>query len=275
MESPLSVRSATRQDRSAARRPVSSAPAVDRALDILERLGRASGGVTLSELSEELRLPKNAVFRITQSLLARGYVEREERTRGFRLTPKLLGVALPRRGDISLVGAALEPMRSLRDRLRETVQLGLEIGDEGVIIEKFEGLHPLRIAVDVGLRFKLHNNAPGKVLLAFQSPAGREALVGSLELTSHTARTITDRRELRKECARVVENGYATDHGEADDGIHCVAAPVFGPREQLAAVVWISAPARRLPRDSFAAIGQQVIRTAADISRGLHVETGA
>lgn len=244
---------------------------MDRALEILEHLGRASGGLTLSELSQELGLPKNAVFRITRSLQARGYLERDERTRSFRLTPKLLSVALPRRADRSLVGAALEPMRSLRDQLRETVQLGLGIGEEGVIIEKFEGLHPLRIAVDVGLRFKLHNNAPGKALLAFRPPAAREALIKSLELTAHTSRTITSRRELSKECARIVANGYATDFGEADDGIHCVAAPVFGSHEQLVAVVWISAPSRRLPRESFAEVGRQVILTADNISKGLRV----
>ena len=43
-------------------------PALDRTLDILETLSDADAGMTLSALSQELELPKNAVFRITQTL---------------------------------------------------------------------------------------------------------------------------------------------------------------------------------------------------------------
>ena len=65
-------------------------PGVDRALEILERLG--SEPLTLSELSASLGFPKNAVFRITNTLKARGYLARDEKTLKFRLTDKLLRV---------------------------------------------------------------------------------------------------------------------------------------------------------------------------------------
>jgi len=100
-------------------------PAVDRALDILERLREADRGQTLSELSAALHLPKNAVFRITQTLLARGYLARDPATMRFELTRRLLELGQPRIGRVPLVDAALEPMRTLRDLTRETVQLGV------------------------------------------------------------------------------------------------------------------------------------------------------
>ena len=64
-------------------------PALDRTLDILETLSDADAGMTLSALSQELQLPKNAVFRITQTLLARGYLYRNEKSMAFSVTPKL------------------------------------------------------------------------------------------------------------------------------------------------------------------------------------------
>jgi DNA-binding IclR family transcriptional regulator len=158
-------------------------------------------------------------------------------------------------------------MRDLRDETRETVQLGVCTGSEGVIVEKVEGLHALRIAVDLGLRFKLYNNAPGKVLLAFQPPGDRERLLSQLELTPHTSRTITDLGELRRECQRVIEQGYATDWAEADEGVHCVAAPILGRHQELAATIWVSAPSRRMPRETFAAVARQAICAAEIISR--------
>jgi DNA-binding IclR family transcriptional regulator len=246
-----------------------SVPALERALDLLEHLREAAEGLTIAEISAALDLPKNAVFRITHTLAARGYLARDEASRRFRLTTKLLTVASPRVHDISLVGAALAAMKRLRDETRETVQIGVLTEIEGVVIEKVDGLHPVRIAVDLGLRFPLHNNAPGKVLLANRSRADRDALIGRFELVASTSRTITDPAELRLECDRVVAAGYATDRAEADEGIHCVAAPVFARPGELAATVWVSAPSRRMPRDTFAAIGVRVKRAAADITRAI------
>ena len=137
-------------------------PGVDRALEILERLGGAAGGLTLSELSAQLGFPKNAVFRITNTLKARGYLARDEKSLKFRLTEKLLRISQPRVGRRGLIEAAMEPMRALRDEVGETVQIGRRSGDEGVILEQVDGLHPLRISVDAGLRFPLHNNEIGR-----------------------------------------------------------------------------------------------------------------
>lgn len=240
-----------------------STPAVDRALEILERLGETSGGLTLSELGAALGFPKNAVFRIANTLRSRGYLSRDERTHRFLLTEKLMRISQPRIEKKGLIELSLEAMRELRDGCRETVQIGRRFGPEGVILEQVEGLHPLRISVDAGLRFPLHNNAPGKLLLAFMPDPEREAMIRRLRLVRCTSRTITDRRDLARECGRIRELGYSVDFAEADEGIHCVAAPVVDPEGGTIATIWVSAPSRRLPKASFPATGRQV-RLAGD-----------
>lgn len=244
-------------------------PGVARALEILEALGASAGGLSLSELSSKLGFPKNAVFRITNTLKARGYLARDERTLKFRLTDRLLRVSQPRVERRGLIEVSMEPMRELRDLCRETVQIGRRFGDEGVILEQVEGLHPLRISVDAGLRFPLYNNAPGKLLLAHLEDRPRAQAIRRLALAPSTSRTITGREELSRECDRIREQGYSTDFAEADEGIHCVAAPVRGPGGEVLAALWISAPSRRLPRSSFASAGDQVRRAADRISARL------
>jgi DNA-binding IclR family transcriptional regulator len=244
-------------------------PGVDRALEILERLGGTSGGLTLSELSAQLGFPKNAVFRITNTLKARGYLARDGRTLQFRLTDKLLLISRPRVEKKSLIEAALPDLRRLRDECRETVQIGRRSGEEGVILEQVEGLHPLRISVDAGLRFPLYNNGPGKLLLAYLPDADRADRIRRLRLTPCTPRTITGRHELARECLRIREQGYSTDYAEADEGIHCIAAPVYAPDGTLLAAIWISAPSRRLPRSQFAEVAVPVKRAAARITEVL------
>lgn len=245
------------------------APAVERALEILEHLARHASGLTLSDLSAQLELPKNAVFRITNTLRERGYLARDGRTMRFTLTEKLVRVSQPRVEKKGLIEISMDSMRELRDATKETVQIGRRLGKEGVILEAVEALHPLRISVDPGLRFPLYNNAPGKLLLAHLPPKERKAMIEDLDLEPCTPRTITDRRELERECGRILEQGYSTDFAEADEGIHCVAAAILDPHGQAVATVWVSAPSKRMPRSSFAEIGRQVRATGDKISERL------
>jgi IclR family transcriptional regulator, KDG regulon repressor len=239
-------------------------PAVEKALQILEKLGE--GGRTLSELSAALGMPKNAVFRITNTLRARGYLARDPRTLKFALTDKLIRVGQPRVEKRGLVETAMEPMRRLRDITKETVQIGVRSGLEGVILEQVEGLHPLRISVDPGLRFPLYNNAPGKLLLAHLPD--RKAVIGKLDLAPCTPRTITDKRELERECARILELGWSPDNAESDEGINCLAAPILHAGS-LVAVLWISGPSKRFPKSMFPEAAKHVMAAARDIGERL------
>jgi len=246
-----------------------SVPALDRTLDILELLSAASSGLTLSELSKQLDAPKNAVFRITQTLLARGYLTRDPESLAFRTTIRWLNLATPRLGGVSLPALARPAMTNLRDETQETVQLGVLNGLQGTIIEQVEGTRPLRIVVDLGLRFNLHNNAPGKLLLAHLPEERREAALSQIELTSSTPRTIASKSALREECDRIIANGYSTDHAEADEGIHCIAAPIFSGPGDVVGSLWISGPAKRLPKSKFRELGTTVAAAGAEVSRQL------
>ena len=245
------------------------APAVERALEILECLARHPSGLTLSDLSARLELPKNAVFRITNTLRERGYLARDGRTLRFSLTDKLVRVSQPRVEKKGLIEVSMEPMRELRDRTRETVQIGRRLGKEGVILEAVEALHPLRISVDAGLRFPLYNNAPGKLLLATLPDKERKAMIDDLDLEPCTVRTITDRRELERECQRILELGYSTDFAEADEGIHCIAAAITDEPGTCVGTIWVSAPSKRMPKTLFAEIGRHVRETGNKISERL------
>lgn len=249
-----------------------SVPALDRTLDILETLSTAENGLTLSELSSHLQIPKNAVFRITQTLLARGYISRVAETMAFQLTSQWLKLATPRRGGLSLSEAAHPAMRALRDLTRETVQLGVLSGLHGTIIDQVEGSHSLRIVVDLGRVFKLHNNAPGKLLLAHMPDSQREEAISKITLTSDTPRTITSKAKLRIECQKILTRGYSIDHAEGNEGIHCIAAPIIDGCDGVVGAIWISGPAKRMPKSSFSDFGVQVMDAAREVSRVIERE---
>lgn len=234
---------------------------------ILESLSEKPQGAGLAEISAELGTPKNSTLRLLQTLVACGYVVREELPLLYRLSGKLLQIGQPHVGEVSLVECSLTAMRSLRDRVGETVQLGIPTGDEGVIIEKLESRSAIRIGVEIGLRFGLHSNAPGKTLLAHRDSEERDSTIKRLKLERFTNRTITKASDLKAECERILREGFSEDWGEADEGIHCVAAPIKDRLGKLIATIWVSGIAGRMPKKLFPSIGQEVIRAASEIER--------
>ena len=243
----------------------SPAPALERGMRILEALSSNPQGASLAEISTDLGTPKNSTLRLLQTLVSCGYLRREENPPRYRVTDKLLRIGQPHGREVSLVECSLEVMRQLRNEVGETVQLGIPSGDEGVIIEKVESNAAIRIGVEIGLRFPLYNNAPGKVLLAARPLEERLSTIQRLSLDRCTDRTITEPEALARECERVVDQGYGVDWGEAEEGIHCVAAPIRNARSTLIGTLWVSGIAGRMPRKRFPEVGREVIRAAGEI----------
>ncbi len=231
--------------------PVDSpAPALSRGLALVEALDAEPEGLTLTELSEAIDSPKNSTLRLIQVLVDQGWAVRDPATLRVRLTSKVLRLGQPRVNELSFAESALPAMRRLRDESGETVQLGVLSGEEAVVIEKQESRLPVRIGVDVGLRLPLHDNACGKVMLAFLPDAERERLLARIPLPATTPNTIIDRAALRLHCEQVRKQGYALDVDEIYEGIRCVGVPIFDHAGNLMAALWISGPAKRLPESS-------------------------
>lgn len=227
----------------------SPAPALTRGLALIEALDLAPDGLTLTELSEAIDSPKNSTLRLIQVLLDQGWAVRDPATLRVQLTSKVLRLGQPRANDLSLAECALPAMRKLRDKSGETVQLGVLSGEEVVIIDKQESRLPVRIGVDVGLRVGLHDNAAGKLFLAFLPEPERALLLARIPLPASTAKTITDRSTLRIHCEEVRRQGFSMDLDEVYEGIRCVGAPVLDRSGHVLAAIWVSGPSKRLPQE--------------------------
>ncbi|MEY2600587.1 MAG: hypothetical protein RLZZ244_790 [Verrucomicrobiota bacterium] len=245
-------------------------PNLDRALSILELLSESPSGLSLSEIAAALSIPTNSVFRISRTLEERGYLERHESSKRFRLTQKLLRLSCgPSAGERSLTEASLDAMRSLRDDTLETVLLGTLLGPEGVVIEQMPGKHPFRFVVDVGVRFELHTAAPGKAMLAALPEPEADAILAQMPFTRFNARTITTPDAFRKELARTRAQGYGVDEGEEREGAHCIGAVILNRQRLPAGAIWLTGPSSRVPASDFPKLGQRIREAARQIAARL------
>jgi len=248
---------------------------LERALKIFEYLADTPVGGTLTDTANALQFPKNSVFRIMSTLLAHGYLVRDEHSQRFTLNGKLLGLACRGTGADQFVEIAGDIMRGLRNDSGETALMGRLIDHGGVVLAQAVSRQPIKVAVDPGTRFLLHTAVPAKSIMAFLPVDERDELVDTITFTRLTDRTITGKAAFRKELEAVRTRGYAVDWGEEVDGINCVGAPIFDHSRMPIASIWVSGPDTRLAHDRFGEFGKLVIAAARQVSERLGYTGGS
>jgi DNA-binding IclR family transcriptional regulator len=242
-------------------------PALQRGLAMLEFLAASPDGATLSELGAQLGISMASIFRLAGALEELRYICRDERTKRYSVTQKLLLLGQPHSGRRSLVECALEPMRRILTATGETTQLCCLAEASCVILEQLSSLHPFKYIVDLGSRAPIHCCAPGKAMLAFLPDTALDAVLSGLKFEKHTEHTITSRKALLVELERIRACGYALDRGEHFDGIHCVAAPLLDRHGHTIAAITIAGPSTRIPQNRFAEFGKIIAAEANDAAR--------
>ena len=244
----------------------SQVPALQRGLAILEMLATSPEGATLSEVSAALKLSPASAFRITGVLEETGYVKRDEVSRRFTLTRKLLLLSQPQQEGRSLAESCLPAMREVLRLTGETVQLCCLADDQCVMIEQLPSTFPFKYIVDIGSRPPIYCCAPGKALLAYLSEEEQHQILSTLNLESHTSRTLTTFEDLQADFTKVRAKGFAVDQGEHFEGIHCVAAPLLNRHGQPIAALTIAGPSSRIQTRRFNEFGLIMKQAAKDAS---------
>lgn len=244
-------------------------PNLKRAISVLELLGKHGDGMTLSEIAEVLSVPKNSIFRITSTLLDSGYLLRNN-DKKFVLTRKLLAIGSSAVSEYSLVEKSFESMCQLRDLVQETVLIGTIAQNEFIVMEQAVGKHAFKFMLDIGSRLSLHTAAPAKAILAYLPEEQLEKFLNVMNFKQFNQRTITTATDFRSALETVRKHGYAIDHAEELDGVHCIGAPVFDRYAYPVASIWTTGPSERLPESMFVTFGQQIKEYADRISQKLN-----
>jgi DNA-binding IclR family transcriptional regulator len=242
---------------------------IARAAQILRALDGEPNGLSLSQLSERLDLPRSTVHRVVTALASEGLLAAASPNGRMRLGPELARLALASRRELR---AELRPyLQRLFDMLNETVDCAVLDGDHLRFIDQIAAPHRLRAVSSVGATFPLHCTANGKALLAELS-AEEIARVLPTRLRRFTPATLTVRPVLLSELEAVRVSRVAFDREEHTTGISAAGIAV---REPFGALAAISVP---MPTQRFegreAEIGEALVAARGDILRGLGVPEG-
>lgn len=231
-----------------------------RGLKILDILGQAQAGASITELAEALGVDKASASRLVATLVNYGYAEKDQQTRRFHLGPQVVPLSRSVLARLSMREVAKPFLRELMERTGECAHLAVPAQGKVLYIDQVESPATLRVNAQVGTMNPLHCTALGKVLLAF----------GDLELpatlASFTPHTLTDPDRLRKNLEQVCAQGYALDDEEFDLGVRCIAVPVFDFRGKPAGSIGISGPASRITSERLPELAVMVIEIGKALS---------
>jgi DNA-binding IclR family transcriptional regulator len=244
-----------------------SVPALERGLLILEYLAQSRRGVTLSQLTRKLQLPRSTGHALLLTYQRSGYVQRCEKTGRYCLGLRLQALANLALGGTSLRSQAATLLHKLMQDSGLTVHLAVMEEGEAILIDRVEAPGAPQLATWVGKRMGLHCTALGKALIAELSPDVLDELIRKQGLMRYNENTISSRRALRLTCENVQQLGYAIDDEEEEIGVRCIGAPVRNSAGEVVAAISISGTKTQL--ENIPARAAQVVHVAAALSHQL------
>ncbi len=239
---------------------------VDKACILMEVVSDYPNGVSITELADRVKMYKSTVHRLLTTLAARGYIEQDAESGRYKLGYRLLDLGMKLLSGIDLRQEALPYLRNLAEKAHEVVHLALMDQGDIVYIEKVESHNTIRMHSRVGKRVPIHATGLGKAILAFLPKLEVEEILERYGLTESTPYTITDRGNFLQALNEIRQNRFAMDIEENEEGICCIAAPIFDSTGKVVAACSVSGPTIRMTKKKLNELAPFVRQTGAQIS---------
>jgi len=234
---------------------------LEKAVQVIDLLGRASGPVRLGAIAESMSVPKSTAHRLLSELTAHGLVRRAgdgEYALGYRLVQ--WGHLADR--SVGLRHIAEPVMTRLRDQVRESVHLYVTEEDHRVCVLSAEGPHTLRPVAVLGRPMPIGFGAAGKLLYAYADESVQRRVAASLP--EHRGHLLPDAAER----AAIRERRFAVSVSEMEDGLSALATPIITPGGVSGALA-IASTTARMPESRYEEIRELLVEAAAEIAAAL------
>jgi len=255
------------------RQETPSIQSLDRGLVILEAVARSADPVSLGELTELLGIDRSSVFRLANTLRRRGFLSYLTGKKVYILGPSVWRLSHQYDWGNMLIRVSRDQLKSLATQTEETAHLAIREGKQALFIDHAVTHHVIAVAGQTGELAPLYCTAHGKALLADCDYSDLRSIFGSEKLQTYTKQTIGTLDQLTKVCAQIRTQGFATDDGEYQEGIRCVAAPIRAEGGDIIGSIGVSVPLQRFSKDRYRVCGEQVSAVAQRITSLLSNES--
>lgn len=218
---------------------------VDRAVLILQEIFLANEYIGVSEISQNLDLPKATVYRILNTLYHRKIVEKNPETDKYKLGMIFIEYAEKIKSKLSLKTISEPFLKKLSQEVGETVNLGIRYEDNVLNICSIEGESSTLVSKLIPIS-PLNCSSTGKIFLAQMNDEELRNYFKSHELQKRTINTITRYEDFIIEREQIHKEKIAYDNEEYEYGLSCIACPITNKEKNIVAALSVSGPTTRL-----------------------------
>jgi len=202
------------------------AKTLEKGIRLLKLFNENKPSWSLSEIAEQMNLNLTSVYRLANTFVELGYLQRGKQTKRLRLGPMAvtLGHQLLRGFDANRL---IQPLvDGIHGHYNISIDVSLFHAGRLVQVYKRETDNTLTYRQDT-VSDLLYCTGSGKSVLAFLPAKELERLVKTQSFARRSPNTITKIDELFIELKRVRQKGYALNNEEYIKGLIAVAAPIL------------------------------------------------
>lgn len=215
---------------------------------IIEEL-RERDGARVTELADDLDIPKSTVHRHLRTLEELEYVMKTGDT--YHVGAKFLHVGSAVRNREEAYVRIKSKVKELAAQTQERSQFMIEEHGYMVYVHREFGERAVRTNTQLGKQMPIHATSGGKAILAEMPDERVEAIVERRGLPEITEHTITDEETLYDELRQIREDGVSYNDQEYIEGLRAVSVPILRPDGQVVGAIGISGPSHRLKGDLY------------------------
>jgi IclR family pca regulon transcriptional regulator len=252
--------------------PKNTVQSLAKGFRVLQAFTAEEPELKLSEVARRAGLDNGTAFRLLETLVMLGYLERFPETKQYRLTLKPLELGFNAIARMDLRTIAQPELRALVGAVREAASIGILDRDEVVYIDRYqEGQARLGVDIRVGSRLPAYCTAIGHSILAFLPRAETRRILGLSRRVRVNEQTPVTLEEIEEKLGEVRATGYAISDSEYIAGLRVLAAPILGADGCAIAALSVAAPSPRMPLKEFVALtAGPVTASAAKIAHALY-----
>jgi DNA-binding IclR family transcriptional regulator len=244
---------------------------LDRAISILSYLGECgTSGARGSQLAEACDLNISTVHRILSSLEQHGYIQRDPRSKNFRLGLALFALGAKAADSTGFRKLAHPSLLRIAAETGDMVFLMARDGFNTICVDRQESSYAINTLTGrIGGEIPLGVGPASQVILAFM-PAEEAELIVQTNAPHYDRFNGLKAEEVLSKLPEIRNDGYALDHGHLVEGISALAVPIHLGTEGIAGSLSINMTSARLKEGRVEVLLALLQREAAKIGMAIN-----
>lgn len=218
-----------------------------RVLDILEVLANTSEGLTLTEISNLIQVPKSTILPLVRTLVYRKFLFFDKNSYKYSIGINCFCIGSSFTNNMTAFKFIKNEMNYIVKETNEICQMGIMHDNKVLYVAKVDSTDPIRIISYVGKKLPAYCTALGKAMLSQISFEDLKKIYPD-ELTAFTKNTITDINILYNQLLEIRKTYIASEYGEINEQSYCIATPIF-QNNKIVAAISVSVPFFRMSNE--------------------------